>query len=319
MSIVDALYYDLTEVTEILSKKLSINNLTPRKLIKYIAQFKIPVHIYGFGFSITGDFNSLPQYYKSNHKFLTHVERELSGWNTETGSLFKISDDFVKLFQFHNTLPVSQFEDVISLIALQYANNATESLRLTMSEFKNKEESFEVLALYPYIVTNNENKEELFKGFKDGFEIKPKFIAGDVYKNEDTLCGIDLSIENFIVNFDDLILIKKSLHQLESYLSGEEMYSPLFVEIEKKKLSNKNRGVSQRKINAKLTAKAFAEYFWKQDKVEEIKIGQMCEKVYFALFETEYKDQLPDQFISIKLWIKDVAPSYASEAGRNKE
>ncbi|MDC4786620.1 hypothetical protein ACT426_05135 [Acinetobacter baumannii] len=320
MSYVDTLYYDLKEATEILSKNLTISNLSPKKLIKYIAQFQIPMHIYGFGFSMTGDFDSLTMYSKSRSSFLTDVESELSGWNTETGSLFQISDDFVKLFQFHDTLPISEFQDVIPIATLQYANNASDSLKLTMASFKYYGEGFKVLALYPYISANNYNKEELSQGFINGIKIKPRFIADEMYDISDSFFDICLNIEKFIVNFDDLLLLRNNLYHLESYLSGKEEYSPSFVENKKNITRQKNnRGVSQKKINAKLTAKAFAEYFWKQDKNNEIKIRQMCEKVYFSLFETEYKDQLPEQFISIKSWIKDIAPKYASEAGRNKE
>lgn len=320
MSNIEPLYYDLNEASEVLSKRLSIQNLTTKKLIKFIAQFKIPLHVYGCGFSITGDFNSLEKHCKTKDNFLIDVENDLSKRNIETGSLFQISDEFITLFQFHNTLSIPQFIDVIPLTTLQFSNNAIESLRLTMQNFKKKEENFEVLAIYAHIAVNSDyDNLDLSEGFINGMELKPKFNIGEAYKINENGFNFCLNINDFTVNFDDLILIKSNLHQLESYLSGEEVFSSNFIEnTHQIKPRIRNSGVSIRKTNAKLIAKAFAKFFWAQDKKQEIKIKRMCENVYFALYETEHKDQLPDQYISIKEWIKDIAPDYASEAGRNK-
>lgn len=321
MSNVEALYYDLNDATEILSKRLSIHNLTTKKIIKFIAQFKIPLHVYGFGFSITGDFNSLQQYSKPKDDFLIRVEKDLSERNTETGSLFQISDEIVTLFQFHNTLPVSQFSDVIPLSTLRYANSAIESLRLTMDDFKNKEEGFEVLALYAHITVNYlYDGEDLSKGLINGIQIKPKFNVWETYEIDENEFDMCLNIGDFTVKFDDLILIKSNLHRLEAYLSGNEISSPIFIENRiQQKPRIKNPGVSQQKINAKIVAQAFAKHFWALDKNQSIKIKDMTTNVYIALKETEYLAQLPDKTISLKDWIKDVAPSYAREAGRPKE
>lgn len=327
MSITEPLYFELSDAVELLSKRLSISNLTPKKIIRYIDQFKIPLHLYGFGFSVTGDFMTSNNYNKPSDNFLYSVEKDLSAWNIETGSLFEIPERYVSLFQFHKTLLIDQFNDMVPLKTLHFANNAVETIEVTLRDKEKKVPYFEVLALYPYLKVYYDDKNEILNGSLYGVEILPKFKLGeldDEDTHKDNFEPIEVGIEHFIVNFEDLIILNDHLNQLEAYVSGEKIYIAPNVNLDHKmqpKLKNrpKNTGISPQKVYAKSTAKNFAKYFWSQDKKQEIKIGQMCEKVYFALFETEYKDQLPEQFISIKSWIKEVAPDYASEAGRNKE
>lgn len=319
---IEPLYFDLIEAIDILSAKLSINNLTPKKLIKLLSQLDIPLHIYGYGFSISGDFDIIDKSDLPKNQLINHIEKDLSGWNTETGSLFQLPEYSAIHFQFYNTLLISHFEDMIPLKTLKFANNALESIKLTLTISITEITSFEVLAIYPFLSLNHFNQGEILNGLYGGIEIKPKFTTSE-------LDGVDsaniekseLAIDNFIIHFNDLLLLKSNLHLLLAYLSGEKEYSPNYSQAHTKPpLQNKykNTGVSPQKTSAKSSAKTFAQYFWSQDKNKKIKIGQMCEKVYFALYETDHKDQLPDQFISIKPWIKDIAPDYASEAGRIK-
>lgn len=331
---VEALYCDLDEAVEILSKRLPTHNLTTKKLIKFIAQFNIPVHIYGFGFSITGDFNSLQQYSKPKDDFLHRVEKDLSTRNTETGSLFQIPNEIITLFQFHNTLPVPQFNDVIPVATLQYANSAIESLRLTMEDFKDKEEKFEIFSLYAYIEANyhyDSGSDELSENFINKIEdlsevfincikTKPKFTIGEFYKVDEKEYNTCLNISHFTVNFNDLILIRKNLNQLESYLSGNELFDPHFTENISQQQRSKIRrpGVSLQKIHAQLAAKTLATYFWNHDTNNKIKIKEMAIQVYAELNQTEHREQLPNQSVSLKKWIENIAPEYAREPGRPK-
>lgn len=84
-------------------------------------------------------------------------------------------------------------------------------------------------------------------------------------------------------------------------------------------IKQRPQGKSRAKEHAQLAAQTLASYLWNQDKENKIKIGEMCEHVWGELHETEHREQLPDQPISIKGWIKDKAPEYAREPGRTKE
>ena len=81
----------------------------------------------------------------------------------------------------------------------------------------------------------------------------------------------------------------------------------------------KPQGKSRAKEHAQLAARTLANYLWNQDKENKIKIKEMAIAVYAELNQTEHKEQLPDKSVSLKDWIKDIAPGYAREAGRPKE
>ncbi|MEG2128487.1 MAG: hypothetical protein RRZ32_04960 [Acinetobacter sp.] len=81
-------------------------------------------------------------------------------------------------------------------------------------------------------------------------------------------------------------------------------------------LEKKMIGVSKDKIEAKKYAKNIADYLWRKDVENKIKIKEMSINVYVELNQTIHRDQLPDQPESLKDWIKDIAPDYAKESGR---
>lgn len=70
---------------------------------------------------------------------------------------------------------------------------------------------------------------------------------------------------------------------------------------------------------AQLAAKTLANYLWNQDTDNKIKIKEMAITVHAELNRTEHRNELPDQSVSLKKWIEDIAPEYAREAGRPKE
>lgn len=80
----------------------------------------------------------------------------------------------------------------------------------------------------------------------------------------------------------------------------------------------KPRGKSRAKEHAQLAARTLANYLWNQDTDKKIKIKEMAITVYAELHRTEHHTQLPDQSISLKKWIEDIAPEYAREPGRTK-
>lgn len=69
-------------------------------------------------------------------------------------------------------------------------------------------------------------------------------------------------------------------------------------------------GTSQAKVDAKNAARTLANYLWKQDVNQEIKIGEMAKTLKSFLVSTEHKDELPETAKSIEEWIKPIADKF---------
>lgn len=110
---------------------------------------------------------------------------------------------------------------------------------------------------------------------------------------------------------------KNKINELEGQLSDALSKNIPSINDEPQ-LPRKPQGKSQAKERAQLAARTLANYFWNQDKDNKIKIKEMAITVHAELNQTEHHDQLPDQSVSLKDWIKDIAPEYAREAGRLK-
>ena len=66
-------------------------------------------------------------------------------------------------------------------------------------------------------------------------------------------------------------------------------------------------------------AKVIASEFWKVDTEKAIRIGEMADKVYRELVGEGFAESLPETTVTIKDWIKAVAPSYARSGGRSRK
>lgn len=320
MTIANALYYDLDEVCEILSKKLLTSNLTPQRLIKYIYQFEISTHIFGYGFSITCDFNFASKPTTDNIKYFRRLESVLSGWNFDQGSIFELDQSDVCFFLFQDTVRVCTLKNMVPLIVFGKANNAIEAIQ-TLGFDLNQFKDLKISNFRPYIDTNYINLNELKSRSVSNMDIKPKLIIDPIYDEDDFIEPVqNIDIEGLLIKLSDLVITQSNLKKLELFLDNPQEFTASSFESNKPKVSQSRQhsGVSQQKVRAKLVAKAFAEHFWQQDTQNLIKIGTMCDKVYWALIDTEYKNELPEKNESIKTWIKDIAPIYAREAGRNK-
>ena len=111
-------------------------------------------------------------------------------------------------------------------------------------------------------------------------------------------------------------------YQLSRIIEGSLIQKGTPVETREtliKKMDLKPRGISPARERAKLAAKTLANYLWSQDRDNKIKIKEMAITVYAELSQTEHRIELPDQAISLKDWIKEVAPPYSREPGRTKE
>lgn len=118
-----------------------------------------------------------------------------------------------------------------------------------------------------------------------------------------------------IININNNVFLKNddAIAILNNFFDSSVDTHPEQIESKKKPI-----GVSKEKIEAKRYARNIADYLWRKDIENKIKIKEMAINVYAELHQTEYKDQLPDKPESLKEWIKDIAPNYAKESGRPK-
>lgn len=166
-------------------------------------------------------------------------------------------------------------------------------------------------------------------------DAKPKYTGSSVVNDENALFftgqdseyAVDQEDGNdqveeyakFEINRKDILITHSQLMRiLEGSLSIRDVQHRNKKELIEPRMPNKPQGVSVAKKNAKLAAKTLANYLWKQDTENKIKILDMAITVRAELYQTEHREQLPDQSVSLKKWIEDIAPEYAREAGRPK-
>ncbi|MCY1294725.1 hypothetical protein D9M70_440350 [compost metagenome] len=73
------------------------------------------------------------------------------------------------------------------------------------------------------------------------------------------------------------------------------------------------------KEEVKQMARELAVKLWDADSAQEIRIGDMAEKVYRTLASTDALPHLPGTVEPIHDWIRPVAPAYARKRGRKKK
>ena len=66
-------------------------------------------------------------------------------------------------------------------------------------------------------------------------------------------------------------------------------------------------------------AQAIAAELWRADTAQEIRLGDMADRVYRALAAEGFTASLPGTAERIKEWIKSAAPDYASKGGRRRK
>lgn len=329
-------YYSLTEAVEYLNQKYNQYLSTDSTLLKQLLAYKIPTHIYSFGLTTFGsEFIFKNDFLPRNEKnestcdtdsLAADLSEFLRAEGAKTGLFFELRhQDLVQIYM-QKQVTTHSFQDVIPFEYIANATNLREVIdeiwRGTVSYYANKE-------LHSLIQKQIDNTKELFDNFDSVEEIlnvkdMQEFLSNSQYLNvKPQIVEIDKDIGHlkdfcfFKILAEDIFILRKNLALLEKYLIGEEVYveSPkALIEITKSP-----KGKSKYKEMAQFAAQTLANFLWKQDKENKIKIKEMAIQVYAALNQTEHREQLPDQPVSLKKWIEDIAPEYAREAGRPKE
>lgn len=129
----------------------------------------------------------------------------------------------------------------------------------------------------------------------------------------------DSKYSNYVIHRKDILITHSQLLRiLEGTLSIRNTEHRSKQELIEYQLPRKPKGRSKEKEHAQLAAKTLASYLWSQDTDNKIKIKEMAITVHAELNQTEHHNQLPDQSVSLKKWIEDIAPEHAREAGRPK-
>lgn len=327
LSFEEASYYTLQEASDYLNCKNGLTTITPKKLLKQMALREISAYIH---FRIQAnnifyfDFDS----YDSNIFFNNEIREKKK---------FKNDDEYHRYL-----LKISEN------IRQKVSNRIIDDLYMGFIFFKIYNQTLHNMAL-----SFDPQKPTLYLLFDGLLEIdelnrepnKPKILENLTYIDEGIefkfydISNISLKVNSindaelqkiasylpYKISFDkrddfsfielniginDLIIIHADLEKLENQIMENKPIQNNFL---------KKQGVSPKTLLMQHLAKDIAETEWKNDKDQIIKITAMCEIVRERFTEFGYSHRLPKTTESLKAWIKDIAPPYASEAGRPTE
>lgn len=317
-------YYSLQEACDYLNRKHKIDNLTPKKLLKQISSRNI---------------NTFIHFRMDNlSKKPLRVKIQSYDSNVFPDDIYSLSEEEVK-----PTLNIiSKLEELVSnnLIDDLYMGfilfRVDEYSLFNMSMFNNLQESTILLLIEGFVYNTSHNDDPSKPKQLDKwtitvddkeyrfFEIGALNFVIDSTNDDDLnefseiapyLCSFDkrdtFSFVNFSININDLIVLHKDLLKLE-----EDIITNKIIEI--KTQFEPRRGVSPKKVLAQSLAKHIADNEWKRDSEERIKMSEMASIVWSQLWSLGFSDTLPEEK-RVREWIKEIAPNYASEAGRPRE
>jgi len=328
-------YYSISEVTEYLNKKYEkffFDNFT---LLKQLLTYRIPAHTYGFGLTTYGsEFIFKNDLLKRNEKKFEYDKDSLStilceflrSEGCKAGLFLELRHhDLVQIYMQKEAITY-KFQDIVPFEYISNATNLREVIHEiwleTVSDYANEE-------LLSLIQKKVDDVKKLFDNFDSVEEIvntkdmqdflinsqyldvKPQIV--EIKKNIDDLQNFCF----FKITTEDIFILRRNLALLEKNLVGEEVYVEGFKAVAE--ITKSPKGKSMAKEKAQSAAKTLANYLWNQDNDHKIKVKEMAITVYGELSQTEHHAQLPDQLVSLKKWIEDIAPEYAREAGRPKE
>lgn len=309
-------YYTLQEASDYLNLKHGINNVTPKKLLKSIVGYDIVLFVYARGFEVTGDYETALLKDDITDEQRQYILRQIDKINDYLsvltfdgcGLLLQIDSDTIKRIKYFGFVDFEHYGEVSfdGALSVEQAWGNPKTLDF-LNKYIDKNVFYKILALYPHIS---------YYEYDDILSVKEKSsLKFDNYQKYD----IDLKKEHivtridpyFIITIDDLIILHKDLETLENnIINNSPIPSKSPIEFKARK------GVSQDKIIAMKLAKILAKNFWDNDRDQTIRIGEMASIVYRELHNNGFEQQLPQEQMSLKEWIKDIAPEYAQVGGR---
>jgi len=135
------------------------------------------------------------------------------------------------------------------------------------------------------------------------------------------------TIESFKTG--DVAAIAKAFYDLGrareeiEHCNSEEMLDLYQAKIKNMKREAPIMHVNLARKHVKEAAQRIAKEKWKEDTGREIRLGSMCEEVYFIIFDevrgSNFEKALPSQAGGLKDWLRPIAPLWATKGGRPKK
>jgi len=304
-------FYTLKQAAKELNRILKVDYYDSKKLLSIALVYDLKLHAYFSGdISVFVDTN----FYFLNKRELgttiKEITEEIINFEITSGALLELNTYSIEKIYHFGQSDVNNYglENITNL----NANAANQSHFLSYSPLKQKYlkyiseqeiKEIEILGIFP--IRNTITKEN---------PTRPRKYS--TYRNED-----NEDIYHPIITREDIFLTHTQLTRVADGVLAIREANPHDTQKETSN-SYKNRkpqGKSRAKEHAQIAAKTLANFLWNQDKDNQIKIKEMAITVHAELYQTEHREQLPNHSVSLKDWIKDIAPEYAREAGRPKE
>lgn len=303
-------FYTLKEAAKELNRILKVDYYNSKKLLSIALVYDLKLHAYFCGdISV---FVDISFYYLNKRELATTIKEiteEIINLEITDGALLELNTHSIEKIYYFGKSNVNNYglENITNFSAdasnqhhfLSYSSLKQKYLK-HISEQEVKE--INILGIFP--VRNTITKEN---------PTRPRKYF--TFRNED-----NEEIYHPIITREDIFLTHTQLTRVvDGVLAIREAttHDPQRETLDPYK-NRKPLGKSRAKEHAQLAARTLANYLWNQDKDNKIKIKEMAITVHAELNQTEHHDQLPDQSVSLKDWIKDIAPEYAREAGRSK-
>ena len=317
-------YYSLLEACDYLNRKYKTDNLTPKKLLKQIYSRKINAFVHFCMDELS--------------KQILRFQVESYGSNIFTKEIYELHkgelEPLIEKVEQVETIISNRLIDGLSMGLVLFRIYENSLFNMSLSSKSNNESRLLLLDGFVYMPNINDDPSKPsqlseWKVNKDGneyffTEIGAVTLVIDSTNDDDLaefsekspfLCSFDkrddFSFPELNIKLNDIIVLHKDLLILEKEILNNKS-------IKDKSKFETRKGISHKKILAKEFAKHVADEHWKQDIENQIKIGEMCEIVWAKLLDSSFDKELPEHRENLKPWIKEVAPSYASEAGRPK-
>lgn len=314
LSFEKAEYYTLQEACDYLNMKHKINNITIKKIFHNILKHSTKIYFYAKGFNVEADLLT-PTLSGVDDKTKDYIIKQIKHTKDildtaicdNDGLLLLLEGELLERFRFSD---IARFydEEIIFCGALSLNNLQDSPLYLGfLDKYIDRNVINQLLAIYPkFYKYSDDDWGSVFE--KSSLKVSEYDTSNYNDENKEyanAYCKISI---------DDLLILHKDLMELESNIINNNPAPQKQTQIE----IRPRKGVSIHKIQAQEQAKFLARALWNNDKENKIKIGEMAGIVYSELYANGFIRDLPNDPMSLKDWIREVAPDYATTGGRPK-
>lgn len=315
LSFEQAEYYTLQEACDYLNMKHGINNITIKKILPNILKHNTHIYFYAKGFNATADFgvigSPVTQDYDKEYVFKTidKARDYLDIVIHDTGLLLLISNEVLEQLRFSETT-IFYHEDWAFCGALHFDN--LQGSPFSFDFLPMQQMDIHIIsgmsAIYPHFYKHsNDDWDSVFA------KSSLKVSEYEIYEHDD---GSEHASDAFCkISINDLLILHKDLMELENNIINNNPAPQKQTKIEIKPRKGKSVGKQTAQEQAKIIAKAL----WNNDKEQKIRIKEMAGIIYSELYDNGFMRDLPNDPISLKDWIKEIAPPHATIGGRPKK